>query len=64
MAGQRPVNVHDGIEVFGTGETVGKDGKSGWLLVKRQVQASGEPFSIRVLKIELLKLHDGLRVAR
>jgi hypothetical protein len=59
MERQRPVNVHDGIEVLGAGETMGKDGKSGWLLVERQIQASGEPFSIRVLKIELLKLHDG-----
>jgi hypothetical protein len=58
MHGQRPVDVYDRIEVLGAGETVGKDGKSGWFLIKRQVQASGEPFSIRVFKIQLLKLHD------
>jgi hypothetical protein len=58
MPCQSPVDVNDGIEVLGARETVGKDGKRSRLLVERQVQASGEPFPVRVLKIELLKLHS------
>jgi hypothetical protein len=58
MHGQSTVDVHDRIEVLRARETVGKHCESGWLLVERQVQASGEPLTIRVLKVELLELHD------